>query len=38
MALGLTQPTTEMSTIVSEGKVQPARKADNLTIICEPTV
>jgi hypothetical protein len=36
MALGLTQPLSEMSTRNSpEGK---ARKADNLTAICEPIV
>jgi hypothetical protein len=39
MALGSTQPLTEMSTRnLSEGKGRPARKADNLTAICEPTV
>jgi hypothetical protein len=39
MALGLTQPLTEMSTRnLSEGKGRPARGADNLTAICEPTV
>jgi hypothetical protein len=39
MALGLTQPLTEMSTRnLSGGKWQPARKADNLTAICELTV
>jgi hypothetical protein len=38
MALGSTQPLTEMSTRnLSEGKGQPARKAD-LTAICEPIV
>jgi hypothetical protein len=31
MALGLTQSRTE-------GKWQPERKTDNLTVICEPTV
>jgi hypothetical protein len=36
MALGLTQPLTEMSTRNIPGGVgQPARKADNLTAICE---
>jgi hypothetical protein len=39
MALGSTQPLTEMSTRnLPGGKGQPARKADNLTIICEPIV
>jgi hypothetical protein len=39
MALGSTQPLTEMSTRnLSEGKGQPARIADNLTPICEPIV
>jgi hypothetical protein len=39
MALGLTEPLTEMSTRdLPEGKVLPARKADNLTDISEPTV
>jgi hypothetical protein len=39
MALGSTQPLTEMSTRnLPEGKGQPARKADNLTAICEPIV
>jgi hypothetical protein len=38
MALGSTQPLTEMSTRkLPEGKGRPARKAD-LTAICEPTV
>jgi hypothetical protein len=32
MAVGSIQPLTEMS------KGQPARKADNLTAICEPVV
>jgi hypothetical protein len=39
MALGSTQPLTEMSTMNipgSEGR--PAHKADNLTAICEPIV
>jgi hypothetical protein len=35
MALGSTQPLTEMSTRnISAGKGRPARKADNLTAIC----
>jgi hypothetical protein len=39
MALGSTQPLTEMSTRnVPEGKGRPAHKADNLTAICEPIV
>jgi hypothetical protein len=39
MALGSTQPLTEMSTKnVPGGKGRPARKADNLTAICEPIV
>jgi hypothetical protein len=39
MALGSTQPLTEMSTRnLSGGKWRPARKAENLTAICEPTV
>jgi hypothetical protein len=39
MALGSTQPLTEMSTRnLPEGKGRPARKADNLTAICEPIV
>jgi hypothetical protein len=39
MALESTQPLTEMSTRnLTEGKGQPARKADNLTAICEPIV
>jgi hypothetical protein len=39
MALGLTQPLTEMSTRnLLGGKGRPARKADNLTAICEPSV
>jgi hypothetical protein len=37
MALGPTQPLTEMSTRnLLEDKGRPARKADNLTAICEP--
>jgi hypothetical protein len=36
MALGFTQPLTEMSTrTLPEGKGWSARKADNLTAICE---
>jgi hypothetical protein len=39
MALGSTQPLTEMSTRnIPGGKGWPAHKADNLTTICEPTV
>jgi hypothetical protein len=39
MALGSTQPLTEMSTRNLPGfKGRPARKADNLTAICEPVV
>jgi hypothetical protein len=39
MALGSTQPLTEMSTKnLSGSKGRPARKADNLTAICEPIV
>jgi hypothetical protein len=39
MALGSTQPLTEMSTRkIPGGKGRPARKADNLTAICEPIV
>jgi hypothetical protein len=39
MVLGSTQPLTEMSIRnVPGGKGRPARKADNLTAICEPTV
>jgi hypothetical protein len=39
MALGSTQPLTEMSTRnIPGGKGRPARKADNLTAIYEPTV
>jgi hypothetical protein len=37
MALGSTQPLTEMSTRnLPGGKGRPAREADNLTAICEP--
>jgi hypothetical protein len=36
MAMGLTQPLTEMSTRNPPGgKGRPARKADNLNAICE---
>jgi hypothetical protein len=39
MALGLTQPLTEMSTRnLPGGKGRPAREADKLTAICEPIV
>jgi hypothetical protein len=39
MALGSTQPLTEMSTSnLPGGKGRPARKADNLTAICMPIV
>jgi hypothetical protein len=39
MALGSTLPLTEMSTRnVTGGKAWLARKADNLTAICEPIV
>jgi hypothetical protein len=39
LALGPTQPLTEMSTRnFPGGKGRPARKADNLTAICEPIV
>jgi hypothetical protein len=39
MALGLTQPLTEMSTRnLPGGKKRPARKADNLGAICELNV
>jgi hypothetical protein len=41
MPLGLIQPLTEMSTrnVPGEGdKARPARKTDNLTVICEPEV
>jgi hypothetical protein len=39
MALGSTQPLTEMSTgNFLEGKERPARKANNLTAIWEPIV
>jgi hypothetical protein len=39
MALGFTQPLTEMSTrYLPGGKALPASKADNLTVICEPII
>jgi hypothetical protein len=39
MALGSTQPLTEMSTKnLPGGKGKPARGAENLTAICEPIV
>jgi hypothetical protein len=39
MSLGSTQPLTEMSTTnLPGGKERPARKADNLTAVCEPIV
>jgi hypothetical protein len=39
MVLCSSQPLTEMSTRnLPEGKGRPARKADNLTAICEPIV
>jgi hypothetical protein len=39
MALGSTQPLTEMSTRnLPGGKGRPAREADNLASICEPIV
>jgi hypothetical protein len=39
MALGSTQPLTEMSTRnLPGGKGRPASKADNLTAICDPIV
>jgi hypothetical protein len=40
MALGSTQPLTEMSTrnLPGGGNKRPARRADNLTAICEPIV
>jgi hypothetical protein len=39
MTLGSTQPLTEKSTgNLPGGKGQPARKADNLTAIREPTI
>jgi hypothetical protein len=39
MTLGFTQPLTEMSTCdLSGDKRRPARKADDLTAICEPII
>jgi hypothetical protein len=39
MALGSTQPLTEISTRnIPEGEGRPARKADNVTAICEAIV
>jgi hypothetical protein len=39
MALGLTQPPTEISTRnLPEGKGRPVCKTDNFTAICEPIV
>jgi hypothetical protein len=39
MALGSTQPLTEMSTRnLPGGKERPAREADKITAICEPIV
>jgi hypothetical protein len=39
MALGLTQPLSEMSSrSFTGGKKRPTRRADNLTAICEPSV
>jgi hypothetical protein len=39
MALGSTQPVTEISTKnLSGGKGRPARKADNLTAVYDPIV
>jgi hypothetical protein len=39
MALASTQPLTEISTRnLPEGIGRPARKADNITAICEPIV
>jgi hypothetical protein len=39
MALGSTQPLTEMSTSnIPGGKKRPARTTDNLATICEPSV
>jgi hypothetical protein len=39
MALGLTQPLTELSTRNLPGdEMRPVREADNLTAICEPIV
>jgi hypothetical protein len=39
IALGLDQPLTKICTRnLSGGKERPARKADNLTAICEPDI
>jgi hypothetical protein len=39
MALGSTEPLTEMSTRnLPGGKKRPARRADNFAAICEPNV
>jgi hypothetical protein len=39
MALGLTQPLTEMCTRnIPGGKKRPTRRADNFAAICEPIV
>jgi hypothetical protein len=39
MALGSTQPLTEMTTSnLPGGKKRPAHRADNLAAICEPNV
>jgi hypothetical protein len=39
MALGSTHPLTKMSTRnLPRGKIEPARRADNLAAICEPNV
>jgi hypothetical protein len=39
MALGWIQPLTEMSTRnLPGGKVQPAHKPDNITVICVPII
>jgi hypothetical protein len=39
LSLGSTQPLTEMSTKnLTGGKGRPARRADNLTAICEPII
>jgi hypothetical protein len=39
MALGSTQPLTEMSTRnLPGGKKRPARRADDLAALCEPNV
>jgi hypothetical protein len=38
IALGSTQPLTQVKGIFLEVKAQPAHKADNITAICEPVV